>query len=192
MPSHIPADVRRRLEPVRLVVLDVDGVLTDGVLLYGPSGEALKRFTVRDGLAMRLLRRAGIEVGVISGRSSDAVRRRCLDLGLREELIVQGSRGKGEHLDRLEALVGVADHEVAAVGDDLPDLPLLLRVGLAACPADAAAEVAAVCHLVCRSEGGRGVVREVAELILKAQRRWQEQVARWTTPPPGVEEREEP
>jgi len=141
MPSGLPVEVREKLEPIRLVVLDVDGVLTDGSLFYSGDGEEYKRFSVRDGLAIRLLLRAGIQVAVISGRPSVAVLARCS----------------------------------AA-------LPLLARAGFAACPTDAAPEVIAACDLVCGAEGGRGAVRELAEVVLKAQGRWTELVSGWVTP----------
>jgi 3-deoxy-D-manno-octulosonate 8-phosphate phosphatase (KDO 8-P phosphatase) len=179
MPSRLSTDVRKRVEPIRLLVLDVDGVLTDGTLVFTATGEGVKQFHVRDGLGIRLLTNAGIEVAVLTGRRSDAVTARCREIGLRDELVVQGSRDKAHDLDLLEQGLDLGDHQVAAMGDDLPDLPVLSRVGFAACPANAVPEVAAVCHLVCGSEGGRGAVREVAEVILKAQGRWQEQVGRW-------------
>jgi 3-deoxy-D-manno-octulosonate 8-phosphate phosphatase (KDO 8-P phosphatase) len=179
MPSHLPASVRRRLEPIRLLVIDVDGVLTDGTLYITGRGEEMKRFYVRDGLAIRLLLKAGFEVAVVTGRSSEAVAMRSRELGVREDMIIQGSRDKAADLDDLERSLGLEDSQVAAMGDDLPDLPLLTRVGFAVCPADAAPEVAAACHLVCGAEGGRGAVREVAELLLKAQRRWAELVRAW-------------
>jgi len=182
MPSHLPTEVRRRLEPIRLLVLDVDGVLTDGVLVYGSAGEAVKRFHVRDGLALHLLGQAGVNVAVISGRRSEAVAIRCREIGLRDELVIQGSRDKSADLDALIGILAIEDDAVAAMGDDLPDLPLLRRAGFAACPADAAPEVVAVCHHICGTEGGRGAVREVAELILKAQGRWQELTAHWSGP----------
>ena len=189
MPSHLPSNLRRYLEPIRLLVLDVDGVLTDGILVYTSEGEEARRFNVRDGLAIRLLRKAGIDVAVISGRSSRVVTLRCQELGIEEPLILQGSRDKSAHLDQLESRLGLVDGQVAAMGDDLPDLPMLDRVGFAACPADAAPEVAAACHLVCGAEGGRGAVREVAELLLKAQGRWAELVRAWVQwddePPSG-------
>ena len=183
MPSRLPADVRERLERVRLLVLDVDGVLTDGTLIYSPDGEDRKRFSVRDGLAIRLLLKAGIEIAVITGRSSEAVNTRCGELGVRSELIVLGSRDKGADLDRIEGLLGIGSSaEIAVMGDDLPDLPLLARAGFAACPADAAPEVIAACDLVCGAVGGRGAVRELGELLLKAQGKWMEQVGGWVTP----------
>jgi len=182
MPSRLPADVRARLEPIRLVVLDVDGVLTDGSLIYSADGEQHKRFSVRDGLAIRLLLRAGIQVAVISGRRSEAVVARCLELGVRSELIVVGSEDKPADLDRVEVLLQISDAEVAAMGDDLPDLPLLVRAAFAACPTDAAPEVIAACDLVCGAEGGRGAVRELAEVVLKGQGRWTDLVSDWVTP----------
>ncbi len=183
MPSRLPTDVRERLERVRLLVLDVDGVLTDGTLIYSADGEDKKRFSVRDGLAIRLLLKAGIQIAVITGRSSEAVNTRCSELGVRSELIVLGSRDKGVDLDRIEGLLDIGDKaEIAVMGDDLPDLPLLARAGFAACPADAVPEVVAACDLVCGAMGGRGAVRELAELLLKAQGKWMEQVGDWVTP----------
>ena len=182
MPSRLPAEVREKLEPIRLVVLDVDGVLTDGSLIYSSGGEEHKRFSVRDGLAIRLLLRAGIQVAVISGRPSEAVVARCSELGVRSELIVVGSEDKPADLDRMEDLLQISDAEVAAMGDDLPDLPLLARAAFAACPANAAPEVMAACDLVCGADGGRGAVRELAEVVLKGQGRWTDLVSDWVTP----------
>jgi 3-deoxy-D-manno-octulosonate 8-phosphate phosphatase (KDO 8-P phosphatase) len=179
MPGRFPTEIRHRLDPVRLVVLDIDGVLTDGSLIYSAAGEDRKAFSVRDGLAIRLLLEAGIEVAVISGRASGAAAARCTDLGIRPELVVLGARDKAAELDRLEGRLDLVDLEVAAMGDDLPDLPLLARVGFTACPADAVPEVAAICDLVCGAGGGRGAVRELAELILKVQGRWLGVVGRW-------------
>ncbi len=115
-------------------------------------------------------------MAVISGRTSEAVAVRCAELGIRAELVVLGSKDKVADLERIEALLDLVDREVAAMGDDLPDLPMLARVGFAACPADAAPEVVAACDLVCGANGGRGAVREVAELILKVQGKWMDVV----------------
>jgi 3-deoxy-D-manno-octulosonate 8-phosphate phosphatase (KDO 8-P phosphatase) len=179
MPSRLPGHVRERLEPIRLLILDVDGVLTDGLLYYGPSGEELKCFSVRDGLAIRLLRAAGIEVSVITGRCTQALAARCRDLGIADELVIQASRDKSADLDRIEQRLGISDHQIAVMGDDLPDMPVLERAGFSACPADAVPEVAAVCDMVCGAPGGRGAVREVAELLLKARGQWQAQAGHW-------------
>ncbi len=179
MPSHLPADVRRRLEPIRLLVLDVDGVLTDGSLLYSARGEELKRFSVRDGLAIKLLQKAEIRVAVLTGRSGEALSVRCRELGIDEQLLIQGAADKAGHLDRFEEQLDLDDRQVAAMGDDLPDLAVLKRAGFSACPANAAPEVIAGCHYVCRQGGGRGAVREVAELLLKGQGKWSSLVQHW-------------
>lgn len=180
MPSRLPHDVRCSLDPIRLLVLDVDGVLTDGILHYGPDGEIGKGFNVRDGLGIRLLLDAGISVGVISGRAGGATERRLLELGLEPKMIVLGSRNKVGDLEKIQKVAGgVTDAETAAIGDDLPDLPILMRAGFSACPADSAPDVAAVCDLVCGFAGGRGAVREVAELILKARNQWSAVVRKW-------------
>jgi len=180
MPSRLPTHVQQRLDPIRLLVLDVDGVMTDGTLVYSATGEVVKQFNVRDGLGIRLLMNAGIEVAIVTGRRSEAISTRCREIGMREDLVLQGSRDKAHQLEQLEKLLDLTDEQVAVLGDDLPDLPMLTRAGFAACPADATPEVAAACHLVCRTGGGRGAVREVAELLLKVQQRWDEQVSRWT------------
>jgi 3-deoxy-D-manno-octulosonate 8-phosphate phosphatase (KDO 8-P phosphatase) len=182
MPSRVPTEIRHRLEPVKLLVLDVDGVLTDGSLTYGAAGEHLKSFSVRDGLGIRLVLEAGIQVAVISGRSDAAVSARCKDLGIRSELIVLGSKDKVADLERIMGLLGVVELEVAAMGDDLPDLPMLMRAVFTACPADSAPEVMAVCDLVCGANGGCGAVREFVELILKVQGRWMDVAGRWVGP----------
>ncbi len=181
MPSRVPTEIRHRLEPVRLLVLDVDGVLTDGSLTYTGRGEEQKTFSVRDGLGIRLLLEAGVQVAVISGRASEAVAVRCTELGIRSELIVLGSKDKVADLERIEELLDVVDLEVAAMGDDLPDLPMLERAVFTACPADAAPEVMAACDLVCGANGGSGAVREFVELILKVQGKWMDVVGRWVS-----------
>ncbi len=180
MPSRVPTEIRHRLEPVRLVILDVDGVLTDGGLIYSADGEDRKVFSARDGLAIRLLLESGIQVAVISGRASAATAARCRDLGLRSELVVLGSHDKAADLERLQEALDLVELEIAAMGDDLQDLPILSRVAFTACPSDAAPEVAAVCDLVCGAAGGRGAVREFAELLLKVQGKWLDAISRWT------------
>lgn len=180
MPSRLPPQIRSKLEPIRLLVLDVDGVLTDGTIFLSSEGETFKTFNVRDGLGLRLLMDSGIEVGVITGRSSPAVSARCAELRIRKELVFLGSKDKDVDLDRMLAILEISDHQMAAIGDDLPDLPMLGRAGFAFCPANAAPEVAAECHYVCGKEGGRGAVREAAELLLKAQAKWTGIVEGWS------------
>ncbi len=180
MPSRLPHDVRCSLEPIRLLVLDVDGVLTDGILIYGPDGEIGKGFNVRDGLGIRLLLDAGIVVAVVSGRAGRATEKRLLELGLEPNMIILGSKNKVGDLEKIQRAAGeVSDAETAVMGDDLPDLPILMRAGFSACPADGVPDVAAVCDMVCGFGGGRGAVREVAELILKARNQWSAVVRKW-------------
>lgn len=180
MPSRLPPQIRAKLEPIRLLVLDVDGVLTDGTVFFSSEGEAIKNFNVRDGLGMRLLMDCGFEIGIITGRSSPAVSARCAELGLRDDLVVLGSKDKDADLDRILASVGITDPEMAVMGDDLPDLPMIARAGFSFCPADAAPEVAAACDHVCGKGGGRGAVREAAEILLKAKGVWAGVVEGWT------------
>lgn len=168
-------EAARRARGIRLLILDVDGVLTDGRLVYGPTGEETKVFYVRDGHAIVAARAAGLDVAVISGRDSAAVTRRFEDLGVRE--IHQGVRDKVALLPDLCARRSIGPREVAFMGDDLQDLPLLTRVGLALAPADAVREVRRAAHWISRLRGGSGAVREAVEWLLRARGAW---------PPPGI------
>ena len=155
---------------IRLLVLDVDGVLTDGGLFYGASGEETKRFDVQDGFAMVEARRAGLAVAVLSGRSSAAVARRMEELGIAE--VHQGIRDKDAVLTGLMSRLGLDPAEVAMMGDDLADLPPMKRAGLALAPANATAEVREAAHWVSHRAGGAGAVRDALELLLKARNAW--------------------
>lgn len=150
---------------IRLLVLDVDGVLTDGRLYFGPRGEALKVFHVHDGHGLVLLRRAGIEVAVISGRRSPMVSARCRELGVRH--VHQGVRDKLAVFERLCERLKLAVSACACVGDDLPDLPLMQRVALSFAVADAHRDVRRAASLVTRLPGGGGAVREVCDHLLR-------------------------
>jgi 3-deoxy-D-manno-octulosonate 8-phosphate phosphatase (KDO 8-P phosphatase) len=151
-----------RAARVRLVVLDVDGVLTDGRLYFGPDGEALKVFDVRDGHGVRLLREAGLGVALLSGRASPIVARRASELDIAP--VVQGERDKLAGLNRLLAAC-------AYMGDDWPDLPVMAQVGFAAAVADAAPEVRRAAHWIAQADGGRGAVRALAEFLLLCRQR---------------------
>jgi 3-deoxy-D-manno-octulosonate 8-phosphate phosphatase (KDO 8-P phosphatase) len=166
-----------RAKEVRLLLLDVDGVLTDGTIIYAHAGTELKAFSTRDGFGIRLLQEAGVEVGIITARSSEAVHRRAQDLGLRH--VFQGVRNKIEAFASILAEGGLLPAQIAYMGDDWLDLPLLIRVGLAATVADGAAEVKAAAHFVSSREGGRGAVRELCELIIEARGQQQELLARY-------------
>jgi 3-deoxy-D-manno-octulosonate 8-phosphate phosphatase (KDO 8-P phosphatase) len=164
--SAVPeADLLRRAAGIRLVLLDVDGVLTDGRLYYGPDGEALKAFDVKDGHGIVLLRDR-VDFGVVSGRPGKASERRLQELGFKH--LVFGQRDKLDGYAML-AHLGVPDAAVAYMGDDVNDVALLRKVGLAAAPADAREEARAAAHLVTAAPGGRGAVRELCDLILRAK-----------------------
>ncbi len=160
-----PEALVARAARIRLVLLDVDGVLTDGRLYYGPEGEALKAFDVKDGHGIVLLR-DHVDFGVISGRPGKASEARLRELRFKH--LVFGERDKLAGYARLASL-GVPDDEVAYMGDDVNDVPLLRRVGLSACPADAMPEVRAAVHFVTTAKGGRGAVRELCDLIRRAK-----------------------
>jgi 3-deoxy-D-manno-octulosonate 8-phosphate phosphatase (KDO 8-P phosphatase) len=155
---------------IRLLVLDVDGVLTDGGLHYGPSGEQDKRFHVQDGLAMVEAGRAGLTIAVVSGRTSPAVARRMTELGIGE--VHQGAQDKGEVLSGLMARLGLDRAEVAMMGDDLNDLGPMKSAGLALAPRNAVREVRERADWVSRRAGGQGAVREALEWLLRARKAW--------------------
>jgi 3-deoxy-D-manno-octulosonate 8-phosphate phosphatase (KDO 8-P phosphatase) len=165
-----PRSAAGKAPRIRLLVLDVDGVLTDGVLVYGASGEEIKRFHVRDGLALQQARRAGLEVAIVSGRASAAVTRRMSELGVVE--VHQGVGDKEALLRGLLARLGVSAAETAVMGDDLPDLPLMRMAGIAMAPVDAAPEVCQAADRVTRSAGGHGAVREAIEWLLRSRKAW--------------------
>lgn len=177
--SAIPRDAALA---IRLLVLDVDGVLTSGGVILGATkaGERveMKRFDIKDGLGIRLLQDSGVEVAIITGRESKAVALRAAELGITE--CHQDPRArKLQLLTEIVGRRGLSLGEVAFMGDDLPDIPALRAVGLATAPADAAAEVRAECGWIASRGGGRGAVRELAEALLRARGEWASVVARY-------------
>jgi 3-deoxy-D-manno-octulosonate 8-phosphate phosphatase (KDO 8-P phosphatase) len=162
---------QQRAAAIRLLALDVDGVLTDGRLYFGADGEALKAFDVRDGHGVKLLREAGVEVAIVSARRSPIVERRAAELGIAH--VVQGAADKGAAFAALARALQVPLRECGYIGDDWPDLPALAQAGLAATVADAAPEVRRAAHWISAAPGGRGAVRELAEFILRAQGRFE-------------------
>jgi 3-deoxy-D-manno-octulosonate 8-phosphate phosphatase (KDO 8-P phosphatase) len=167
---------------IRLVGLDVDGVLTDGGIYLGASGSGepieMKRFEITDGLGIRLLQEAGLQVAIITGRVSHAVRIRAEELGI-SECHQDSSAAKLPLMEALLGRLGLTWNEAAFVGDDLPDLPLLRRVALPAAVASAAREVRAEARWVARRRGGQGAVREFAEALLRARGEWHVRVERY-------------
>lgn len=152
---------------IRLLILDVDGVMTDGRLYFGPRGEALKVFHVRDGKGMQELDEAGVCVGIISGRRSSMVALRCRELGVQH--VLQGVRDKLVAFEKLRSRLRVSAAECACVGDDVPDVPLMGTVGLAFAVADAHQAALRAAHIVTSLPGGHGAVREVCDYLLEAR-----------------------
>ena len=173
----MPSGLEARLAKIRLVCTDVDGVLTTGLLHYGLESGHTKAFHVRDGAATKWLQAAGVPVAFISGLATPATRLRAMDLGIED--CFMGRLEKLPILEQLRAKHGLDLDEIAHVGDDLHDIPLLRRVGLACCPEDAADEVKAACHWIVPLKGGHGVFRAVGEAILKAQGKWAGIVAKY-------------
>lgn len=160
--------LHERARDIELLVLDVDGVLTDGRLHISASGEEFKVFHVRDGSGIVALRRAGVEVAIISGRDSPAVQRRADELGIRH--VRQGIADKEAALEELLRATGFGAGQVACVGDDTPDVPILRRARLAVAVADAHPSALGAAHFVTQARGGLGAVREVCDLLLEARK----------------------
>jgi len=156
-----------RARNVRLMAFDVDGVLTDGTLFVGPEGEEFKSFNILDGHGLRMLRAAGVELAILSGRESRAVARRAAELGIQH--VHQGLSEKLPAFEGLCARAGIGPGQCGFVGDDYPDLPVLLRCGFAASVPGAPEAVRSRVHYVTRAAGGRGAVRELCEFVLDAQ-----------------------
>lgn len=156
---------------VRLFLVDVDGVLSDGGIVYDGDGRESKRFHVRDGHGIKLLQRAGVEVGILSGRSSEAVSVRARELGI--SLVRQGAFDKVAVWEEILNARGVPPEETAFVGDDIVDLPLLRKVGFAAAVADAEEYVASAADYVSSRPGGQGAVREIIEFVLRSSGAWE-------------------
>jgi 3-deoxy-D-manno-octulosonate 8-phosphate phosphatase (KDO 8-P phosphatase) len=155
---------KKNAATIRMLVLDVDGVMTDGRLHFGPRGEAIKLFHVRDGLGIKRVTEAGIEVAVISGRKSKMVDVRCRELGV--EHVYQGAEDKLAELERLCDRLKIPPAACACVGDDLPDIPVMRKVALAFAVADAHPEARHAAHLITKLPGGHGAVREVCDYLL--------------------------
>ncbi len=158
------------IDLITLILLDVDGVLTDGSVILDKDGEEIKNFSVRDGLAIKMLMENEIRVGIITGRKSAALSHRLTDLNV--EIVYQGVKDKINVYEKILKEYELEDYQVCYMGDDLPDIPVLKKVGLAACPKDAVEEVKVLAHFCSQKRGGRGCVRDLAEFILKSQGKW--------------------
>lgn len=170
-------EIKERAARIKLLLLDCDGVLTDGRITLSPNGDEQKTFNVRDGHGIVLLHRAGLRSGIISGRSSSLVERRAKELGI--EFIRQGTWNKLEDFEEILQTADVTPRETAYIGDDVVDIPLMLRVGLAVAVPDAVPEVIKIADIVTKGQGGQGAVREITDLILKSQQKWDDLMQRY-------------
>jgi len=169
----------KRAKNIRTILLDVDGVLTDGGIIFSAPNATknkkviieTKKFSVRDGTGIRLALKEGFKVGFITGRSSRVVAERAKDLGVK--IVVQGAHDKAKAFSKVLKKIKEKPQNIAYIGDDIQDLPILKKVGLSACPKDAHDEVKQRCHFISAKPGGSGAARELIELILKAQGRWE-------------------
>lgn len=158
------------LQKIKLLALDVDGVLTDGSIYISPAGEVFKGFNAKDGMGISCALRSGLQIAVITGRQSPIVERRCEELGI--TLLQQGVKDKRLALEQMAQKLGLVREEIAYMGDDLNDIPAFKASGLNLVPADAAIEVMAVADIITKASGGRGAVREAITMILAAQDNW--------------------
>jgi len=166
--------MHEKLKQIELLLLDVDGVMTDGRIIWDAHGVETKAFNVKDGHGIKLVQRAGVQVGIITGRTSPVVDLRARELGI--EILYQGALKKLDSYLDIKRRTGLEDHQIAYMGDDVIDVPVMRRVGFSAAPADALSEVAAVADYVARCAGGCGAVRELCDLLLKGRGLWQELV----------------
>ena len=169
--------MHEKLKHIRLLLLDVDGVMTDGGIIYNALGIETKRFNVKDGHGIKMLQRYGIDVGIITGRTSIVVDNRARELGI--SLVYQGALTKLVCYEDIKVKTGLEDHHIAYMGDDVIDVPVLRRVGFSAAPQDALPEVRRVVDYVATCGGGNGAVREVCDHILKSSGAWPELVERY-------------
>ena len=165
------------LKNIRLLLVDVDGVMTDGRIIYDGNGLETKFFNVKDGHGIKMLQRHGVEIGIITGRTSVVVDIRARELGI--NIVYQGALRKLESYDDIKSKTGLSDSQIAYIGDDIIDVPVMRRVAFSAAPSDALPEVRELADYVTACEGGRGAVREVCDMIIKGRGGWEEVVARY-------------
>ena len=178
----LPGDLKNRILPVRLMIFDVDGVLTDGRVIYMDDGSEIKEFDAQDGHGIKLLQRAGIEVALISGRACRAVEHRALGLGISR--VYQGATAKFEPYEQILADTGFREDETGYMGDDLIDIPVMRRAGFSVAVPNGAPHIFPYAHYITRASGGRGAAREVCEMILQVQGLWESITGRYFTDPP--------
>jgi len=165
--SDIPSDIIEAARNIRLIITDIDGVMTDGGIIYDNSGMEIKKFNVKDGLGVKHVRQNKVLVGAITGRASKVVERRCEELNF--DFHYHGVKDKGKRFEDVLDTLMLKPGEVAYIGDDLIDLPILMKAGLAVAPADAVEYIKPRVHYITKASGGQGVFREVVDIILFAQ-----------------------
>lgn len=177
----LPSELKKRILPIRMMIFDVHGVLTDGRIIYMDDGSEIKEFDVQDGHGIKLLQRAGIEVALISGRACRAVEQRAAGLGITR--LYQGSKVKIESYEQLISDAGLKEHETGFMGDDLIDIPVMRRVGFSVAVPNGVPHIFPFAHYVTRASGGRGAAREVCEMILQVQGLWESVLKRYFVDP---------
>jgi 3-deoxy-D-manno-octulosonate 8-phosphate phosphatase (KDO 8-P phosphatase) len=183
MTAIIDEALRAKIMPLKMMIFDVDGVLTDGGVIYQDDGSEIKIFDVKDGHGIKLLQRAGIEVALISGRFSKTVEHRAVGLGIAR--VYQGAKNKIEFYDKIRDETGLTGRQMGYMGDDLIDVPVMRRVGFSVAVADASPHVLPHAHYITRKNGGHGAAREICELILQVQGLWEDVVRRYFEGPLG-------
>ena len=182
--ENLDEELKRRIAPLRLMIFDVDGVLTDGRVIYLDNGIEMKEFDAQDGHGIKLLQRAGIEVALISGRYCAAVEHRAAGLGISR--VYQGIKVKLEAYELLLSETGLQEHETGYMGDDLIDIPVMRRAGFAAAVPNGVPHIVPYAHYVTKASGGRGAAREICEMILKGKGLWESATLRYFGDPRAV------
>jgi 3-deoxy-D-manno-octulosonate 8-phosphate phosphatase (KDO 8-P phosphatase) len=170
-------DIKEKILPIKALIMDVDGVLTDGRIIIDSNGVESKQFDVRDGHGLKMLGRSGVTLALLTGRRSSVVSYRAVELGI--EIVFQRCRDKLKAYHQIRRRLGLGDHEIAYIGDDVVDIPVLLKVGFAATVADADPELIPVVDWQSSRSGGRGAVRELCRLIMQVQGSWDKAMARY-------------
>lgn len=176
-PIALPEELKERIRAVRMMIFDVDGVLTDGRVIYMDDGSEIKEFNAQDGHGIKMLQRAGIEVALISGRACKAVEHRAEGLGISR--LYQGFKVKTEPYERLLADTGLEAGHTGFMGDDLIDIPIMRRAGFSVAVPNAVAHIFPYAHYITRAEGGHGAAREVCDMILQVQGLWEKSIERY-------------